>query len=1696
MNRKMKRIFVSLLAFLLVFSNLGLTTSFVQAEEKSKQEEIKKLLSKEMKSLDKKDVENSFKDSDNVRVIVELDGTTPLEYATEKGVLFKELSETKKASLTEQVQEEQKDIKSSLKSKKVDIEYSESFDTAFNGFSGEVEYGDVEKIESTKGVKRVFLANEYNRPEVTPDMDTSHDYIQSRSTWADAEYKGEGMVVSVIDSGVDPSHRDFVLSDETEEELTSEKVGTIVKEEELPGKFFTEKVPYGYNYYDKNDIITDEGPDASMHGMHVSGTVVANGDESNGGLKGVAPEAQVLGMKVFSNDPDYPSTWSDVYLAAIDDSIKLGADVLNMSLGSTASFYEPESAEDLAITRAVENGIVCAVSAGNSGHIASGWGDPYYNDPDIGVVGAPGLNTDTIQVAASGNTSYWYQHSITDGSDLNLVGYGIDSWADVPEFEVVSLSALNEKEETSGESCVVCGNPEDFTDVDVKGKVVLVKRGALSFMAKTNNAAAAGAIGIIVYDHGTSTFYKNQGGWNIPFMKVSKEEGETLAKRLEDGSSLTLNASELDKSNDPEMGRMTDFTSWGTTPSLELKPEITAPGGKIYSTLQDDQYGLMSGTSMASPHVAGGAALVQQYLQNDERFNETSSGDRARLAKQLLMSTAEVIEDLDGKPFSPRRQGAGMMQTLSAVYSPAYLVDKQTDESKVELFDFKETSFTMTFEAVNISNEEVTYNVHTDVLADRFKAENFGEDNEVLYNLALADHLEGAKITSPDEITVPAGGSKEFTVTVDFSEAKVKGEDQDGNEVTKSVEEDMFIEGFVYLTDKENGAPQLSIPYNGFYGEWDRPEILDGFKDYGEDKLYAMDDFNDMLTGDGNFVAPVDGEKYYPVSPNGDGLNDDIYPFPAFLRNAKEVQYNVYDKNNKLLRRVLTEENVRKTYYDQGSGSYYSFNPERAWDGTVKSETVEDGIYYYEIKSTIDYKDAKWQSKKIPVYVDTKSPTIEITSFEEEENKISWKASDEGVGIEKYLIFVNGEQLDATISSDQTSYTFDSIENAVVEVVAVDYANNFAMDSTPVADSDSPVIYLGDTDPAPYGSYNILELPVTGYVQEETGLSEVKVNGKSVDFKLNEETGNYDFSATATFDEEGMKDIIVSATDTSGNEISISRRVFIDTTAPIIEQSNEKFVDEKTTEYDLSFDVSDNYSYFSVYVDDNHLKQTEIETPAQVLEPGKESFTEKVTLEPGYNTFTVKVTDLGGTTVTEEISIYRPTGNEEKPMIQLGEEPKQDSAYNTKEVPVKGSIHAKFELEEVTVNDSPIQLSLNEETGYYEFSTTVGFKEDGKQVVKVTAKDTLGNKSSLEQDVFIDSVGPELELNAPESVDYNVTETELEITAKDNFSYFSIYEGEKEVKTTKMDSPADVLEAGEEKLTHKVSLEPGKNTFTVKVTDLGGTTVSKEITIDRLNIEKEINRLQGVDRYETSVEISKAGWNKSDTVILARGDNYADALAGVPLSHKLDAPLLLTESNTLTDVTLDEISRLKASKVIILGGKAAISQDVADVLKAEKIGVERIWGDDRYETAQKIAKEVAPNGTETAVVVNGQNFPDALSVASYAAKHGYPILLTGADELADPTETALEELNVKSTYVIGGEKVVTPGVMDQLPKAKRLAGEDRYKTSVAVSNYFDKGADHQYIATGEKFADALSGAALAAKEGTGVLLVGSSVHEE
>lgn len=272
-------------------------------------------------------------------------------------------------------------------------------------------------------------------------------------------------------------------------------------------------------------------------------------------------------------------------------------------------------------------------------------------------------------------------------------------------------------------------------------------------------------------------------------------------------------------------------------------------------------------------------------------------------------------------------------------------------------------------------------------------------------------------------------------------------------------------------------------------------------------------------------------------------------------------------------------------------------------------------------------------------------------------------------------------------------------------------------------------------------------------------------------------------------------------------------------------------------------------------------------------------------------------------------------------------------------------------------------------------------------------------------------------------------------------------------------------------------------------------------------------RLSGSNRYETSVKISQSGWTSSKNVVIASGEDFADALCAVPLAKKLNAPIILTGSKNIEDCAVKEISRLGAVKVYIAGGKAAVSDSVKDTIeKALKINdtdIKRLSGADRYETSVAIAKEVGVNNG--IVIAYGGGFADALSVAPIAAAKGMPILLTAKENLSDSIGNYIEseKSNIKNAYIIGGTGVIDNSVAAKVDSLtgitnKRLSGADRYETNINVLKEFENdnsiSFNNVFMAvgdgpTGNEFADALSGAVLAAKRNAPLILTYKSIPE-
>lgn len=260
------------------------------------------------------------------------------------------------------------------------------------------------------------------------------------------------------------------------------------------------------------------------------------------------------------------------------------------------------------------------------------------------------------------------------------------------------------------------------------------------------------------------------------------------------------------------------------------------------------------------------------------------------------------------------------------------------------------------------------------------------------------------------------------------------------------------------------------------------------------------------------------------------------------------------------------------------------------------------------------------------------------------------------------------------------------------------------------------------------------------------------------------------------------------------------------------------------------------------------------------------------------------------------------------------------------------------------------------------------------------------------------------------------------------------------------------------------------------------------------HIKQKLIELRGANRYKTAVEISKKNFDKADTVVIASGETFSDALAAVSLAAVENGPLLLTEKNRIPEEVLIEIERLGAKKIIFAGGESTISKTVERSLSGKNL--ERISGKDRYKTAINITKKVQERHPEvkTLVLADGRNYPDALSIGSYAAKNNMGILLSNGKQLSREAIDVIK--NVDKIIVAGGNTSVPESINEQIKKMGKevevLSGSDRYETSAKIADKFFKNTGKVIIASGEVYADALAGAVAGAKLNASILLVKSN----
>ena len=936
-----------------------------------------------------------------VRVIVELDKTSVLDEANKRNMSLSSLSESFKEEKKRELKSEQDEVIAEIKKSNIEADTSDvrNYDTIFNGVALGVRAGDIDKLDDLNGVKNVYISEEFERPLLT-----SSDEMTGAAYAGNLDYKGEGTVVAVIDSGLDYNHRAFTLDNESKARLSEADVNKLIEEKGLSGRYYTPKIPYGYNYYDFNTNLYDSY--GVMHGMHVSGIVGANDKEKD--LYGVAPNAQILALKVFSDDLQYPTTFTDIWLKAMDDAISLGADVVNMSLGSSAGFsVEGEKyPETEMFEKARRAGVVVTVAAGNDGTITDGnyYGvKPLEGNFDTALIANPALDEGSFAVASMDNLKKYSR----------AIGWKEKKTNEFKEQADVVPGANAPANKLTGKWIELAEGREDdpFIKRNIKGNFAVIElvndtEGKQAFVERLKKIIALEPSAIVFYNPESEaerigrniSLGDEAGGITVVRIKRSTFNKISNANKMSMRFTVDIYMNEEPFEN-PSAGRLSYFSSWGPTPDLRIKPEITAPGGSIYSTAEDGRYQNMSGTSMASPQVAGASALIRQYI----RENQLNVDNASDFTKLLLMNTAKPVLYKEDTPYFVRQQGSGALDLKNALETTVVVKAEGTNDNKadgkLEIKEVGEKKFRAKLTLENFGSEPKTYSISTKAV---YEPVTEGYRTETPESVDSPQSFEGKKVTV-------AGKSNEV-VWLDFDYTSAD-----------EIKINNFLEGFIELKEVDDEST-LSIPFLGFYGDWESERAIDAFQvkeadsDKREVQFYVnklVNAASSMFITSATLRLPVVDDTLY-FSPSG-AYHKDVAVRLAPLRNMDEIEYSILDGDtNETLRVIGKSLKVRKL---NSLGRKASFNimPDSWWDGRIGGKLATEGVnYIYQIKAKLNTGNSgggnNEQVYRYKLKVDSTAPelsdNIEVKSVEGKNRlkRVKFRVKDSGSGVEQIYL--------------------------------------------------------------------------------------------------------------------------------------------------------------------------------------------------------------------------------------------------------------------------------------------------------------------------------------------------------------------------------------------------------------------------------------------------------------------------------------------------------------------------------------------------------------------------------------------------------------------------------------------------------------------------------------------------------------------
>ncbi|EFL54172.1 cell wall-binding repeat-containing protein [Finegoldia magna] len=1696
--------------------------------------------------------EQGVKADQEVKVIVETSDKAAIE--REPNVKSARFSKAVKASEAE-VKKTSEKIETKLKKENVKVDKDDEFSAVITGFSAKVKAKDIDKLRKQPGVKKVTTQMKAERPKAgaSPALATAPKMIKADTLWDQYDFSGQGMLISIIDTGVDPTHKDMKLSPEIESKYKSkDAVNKVIKENGLKGRWYSRKVPYGYNYADESDEIRDSGI-GGYHGMHVAGIVAANGDTKTGGVRGVAPNAQLLGMKVFSNDALVSTVYEEVWLKAIDDSVKLGADVLNMSLGMGSGYSrEGVSPTNEAFRKAKAAGVVCAVAMGND-RVTNWGGEGKTNlaiNPDFGTTGHPAVADPSYSVASMENTNM-------RGRVVEVEGQ--------PNISAGTAEGENENTTTEkvGYVYVGLGNTDDdykekgVKDKDVKGKIVLAERGGASFNEKAQLAASKGAKGIVIFNSEKGnqlSFMSGMENKDFPSVFISYQDGQKLINLQKTKPDQQINITPVHSVNNPKGRQMSEFSSWGITPDLRLKPDIAGVGGQIYSTINDNKYTMMSGTSMATPQVAGASALVMQRLYKDGWLKKTEDGKPDPMQEYLtvlvMMNTATPVKDTevdDASLYTPKQQGAGLVNLENVIKTNVTVTatggkDKNED-GKLELGEVGE-QFNATFKLKNYSDKDITFTPKYISLKDEVKDGRYTEHSSV-----------AEEITLPD-VTVPAGKEVEYKAPI----------------TTKNIDKNQFAQGYVMFKSETN--PTLSVPYTGFKGDWSEPQFLDNMPDFSKDVNYkpivypngGIDKSGFMRRqekGGWNYwnAWNVDGKPTVFVNSNKqEGMNVEVAPVITIMRNALDVKYDILDKDGKTLRNLFIDPILLKVngLYKGGDNQYrFEYVPGgAAWDfKDMSGKPVGEGKYIYQITGHVDYKDAMEQKYQYNIVLDNTAPKLKGT-YNPEKGTITVTAYDDGSGVFSvgYENIKTGEWHEQQVRKDHRyddigivrdySHEFkiaDGFDLANLSIYAWDNSRNVDGKDvdTQVKSSDVQIdpIKLMVGDPVPTEEQvkkqikaKVKDIPENAEFKILRNIENTEKPGEFtivVSVKNGEEQTNY----TVPVKVEAIKPIELKV----GDKPLITEQVkahldFLpkDAKVRIVKNVDTKEPGEFGLKVEVKIDGKKIYYTIPVIVKAEEKKE---EKPEEKPEEKQEVKDQTV-----YNLPVIKV---------ENPDYYAAFGKYE--------DEKNPDAY--KKIHVKGNVTKIKQLDHLTltitkdgkqVEGTEVQeIKVNKEGDSnfsFDHELDISNLKDGlvyELQIKAEGENVRGDgiQDTIIRRIRKDYVAPTVEYTV-EHKDEKAPMAKIKVKGHENMTYLEMYlDGNMLSRVDKTWDTFELEKGVDGEFEVEVPLEVGENKFEIKAYDDAGNEKIEEVTINRkdpnakdpVNTEELLNNLlkaysvtQNSDAYEVTdeqiAELNKLVEEARKAIseqqpqdkVDAVNKKLTEALAKIKekevkkvdkkelIGQKDDAKALLDKKEVkLTDEQQKALQDLIKKADDLVKNKDATQEEVDKLAKEIKDEIAKIQKAGTTKPVEPgkdnpgTTKPVEPgkdNPGTTKPVEPGKDNPGTTKPGT-----GTPTPTPDNPGTVTPTPTPDNPGTVTPTPTPGLTPSVPGTTTDkpaQTPKATtRVAGVDRINTAVEVSKKYYKSADTVIIANYEKFADSLSASALSKALKAPILLV-------